>query len=188
MDNKPEKKQQPGTRSGQSRQNNNPVEEVKGLEKVIKIDRITKVVKGGKRLGFRAFIIKGDFEGSVGLGLAKSKEVPVAIKKGVERASKKQFKINLVKGTIPHPVVGKFGSCKVIMKPARPGTGVIAGGPVRIMLEALGVKNVVAKVLGSGNAINTARAALNGLLKLKDYDRQVKLRGKSLPVRIVGEE
>ncbi|NBV41281.1 30S ribosomal protein S5 [bacterium] len=152
------------------------------VEKVIRIDRINKVVKGGKRLAFRAFVIAGDQNGKVGLGLGKSKEVPSAIKKGVERARKHLISINIVNGTLPHEVIGEYGSAKVILKPARPGTGVIAGGAVRILLESLGLKNVVAKSLQSRNPINCAHAALTGLLRCKNLEQESAIRGKAIPV------
>lgn len=152
------------------------------VEKVIRIDRVNKVVKGGKRLAFRAFVISGDQNGNVAFGLGKSKEVPAAIKKAVERSKKSLRPIALVEGTIPHEVIGIFGSTRVIIKPAKPGTGVIAGGAVRILLEAAGYKNVYAKVLGSRNAINAARAAMEGLLQCKDKAVEEKLRGFTLPV------
>ena len=154
----------------------------KGIEKVIQIDRINKVVKGGKRMSFRAFVITGDQEGKVGFGLGKSKEVPSAIKKGVNKARKGLTAINVVGDTIPHPVIGKFGSSRVVMNPARPGTGVIAGGAVKILFEALGLKDIVAKSLGKGSALNTTKAAMNGLLQLKDLKEEEKKRGKALPV------
>lgn len=152
------------------------------VEKVIRIDRVNKVVKGGKRLAFRAFVISGDQNGRVSFGLGKSKEVPAAIKKGIERAKKNLRPVALIEGTIPHDVIGDYGSTRVIIKPAKPGTGVIAGGAVRILLEAAGFKNVYAKVLGSRNAINAARAALQGLLLCKNKETEEKLRGMSLPV------
>ena len=152
------------------------------VEKVIRIDRVNKVVKGGKRLAFRAFVISGDQNGKVSFGLGKSKEVPAAIKKGIERAKKNLRPIALVEGTIPHDVIGEYGATKVIIKPAKPGTGVIAGGAVRILLEAAGLKNVYAKVLGSRNAINAARAAMTGLLLCKNKESEEKTRGISLPV------
>jgi small subunit ribosomal protein S5 len=158
------------------------------IEKVIKIDRVNKVVKGGKRLAFRAFVISGDKEGQVGFGLGKSKEVPVAIKKGITKAKKSFAKINMVNGTLPHEVVGVFSSSKVILKPAKPGTGVIAGGPVRILLEAAGFKNVVAKSMGSRNAINTTKAAINGLLQCRNLKNEELKRGKKLPVYVKTEE
>jgi small subunit ribosomal protein S5 len=171
------------TSHGNKSKSNNNAPKEPGLEKVIQIDRINKVVKGGKRLSFRAFIIKGNQTGSVGFATGKSKEVPVAIKKGIEKAQKHQYRINIINDTIPHEIVGKYGSSKVILKPARPGTGVIAGGPVRIMLEALGVKDVVAKALGSNNALNTARATMDALLKLKHVETEEVRRGKKLPVK-----
>lgn len=156
--------------------------EVESIEKVIKISRVNKVVKGGKRLAFRAFVIVGDGKGKVGLALGKSKEVPAAIKQGIERAKKSQQAIEMIDGTIPHEVVGRFGSARVMIRPARKGTGVIAGGAVRVLLEALGLNDVVAKSHGSDNAINAAKAAMNGLMNLKNYDEECELRGKKLPV------
>lgn len=152
------------------------------VEKVIRVDRINKVVSGGKRLAFRAFVIVGDGESRVGLGVAKAKEVAAAIKKAVDRARKSMVSINMVNDTIPHEVDSSFGAAYVLLKPARPGTGVIAGGAVRILLESAGLKNVVAKSLRSRNPINSSRAAMSALLSLKNYDQQVVLRGKSLPV------
>lgn len=152
------------------------------IEKVIKINRVNKVVKGGKRLAFRAFCIVGDQNGKVGLALGKSKEVPLAIKQGIERAKKNLCEIITIDGTLPHEVRGKFGSASVLIRPARKGTGVIAGGPVRVLLEAVGFQDVVAKSLGSDNPINIAKAALNGLLSLKNYEDECKIRGKKLPV------
>lgn len=153
------------------------------VEKVIQISRITKVVSGGKRMAFRAFVIVGDGAGNVGIGLGKSKEVPAAIRKAVDHAKKSMVSLNLVEGTLPHETNGRFGASKVVLKPARPGTGVIAGGSIRILLEVAGFKNIVAKALGSNNAINSAKAGLDGLLKCKNYEEESKLRGKSLPVR-----
>jgi len=152
------------------------------IEKVIKINRVNKVVKGGRRLAFRAFVIVGDGKGRVGLALGKSKEVPSAIRQAMDRAKKKMVTIKIINGTIPHEVTGKFGAAHVLIKPAREGTGVIAGGAVRNLLEASGIHNVVAKSLGSENSINMAKAALEGLLSLKDYEIESELRGKPLPV------
>jgi small subunit ribosomal protein S5 len=157
------------------------------IEKVIRIDRITKVVKGGKRMAFRAFVISGDGKGSVGIGLGKSKEVPVAIKKAIEKARKSSSKVNITKGTLPHVIEAHFGASRVMMKPAKPGTGVIAGGAVRILLEALGLKDVVAKSLGSRNPINSAKAALVCLSTCKSLSEEVLVRGKALPVYISEE-
>ena len=169
-----------GTKSTKRQQEQ---KESDGLEeKVIKINRVTKVVKGGKRLGFRAVVIVGDYEGNVGIGVARSKEVPAAIQKASVRAKKDLESINVVGGTIPHEVVGKSGSAQVILRPAKSGTGVIAGGSVRILLELLGLKDVVAKSIGASNTINVAKAAMDGLLQLKDLKNEEEIRGKKLPV------
>lgn len=158
------------------------------VEKVIQISRVNKVVKGGKRLAFRSLVIVGDTKGHVGVGLGKSKEVPIAIKKAIEKAKKSMISVHLVGGTIPHQVTGVFGAARVFLKPAPPGTGVIAGGAVRILLEALGLRNIVAKSLGSDSSINTARAALNGLLQLRNLEEEIKLRGKTFNVRFFKDE
>ena len=147
------------------------------IEKVIKIDRVTKVVKGGKRLAFRALVIVGDGKGKVGLATARASEVPSAIKKAIERAKKTMVAVNIINGTVPHEVIGKFSASKVLLKPARVGRGVNAGGPVRILLEAVGLKDVVGKSLGSNNSINIAKAALVALTMLKSYSVEVKRRG-----------
>lgn len=157
-------------------------------EKVVQIRRVTKVVKGGKKMGFRAVVVVGDLAGSVGLGLGKAVEVASAIRKGVEAAKKNQVFITQVDGTIPHEIIGRFGASKVVLRPAPKGTGVIAGGAVRTILELCGLKNVVAKSIGSNNAINVARATLSGLIALKDYEEQKLLRGKDIKVKYVGIE
>lgn len=163
-------------------------EESSVVEKVIKIDRITKVVKGGKRLAFRAFVISGDQNGCVGYGLGKSKEVPVSIRKAIEKAKKNQKSVCMVSGSIPHEVVGEFGSARVLIKPAPPGTGVIAGGAVRILLEAAGFTDVVAKSLGSRNAINMAKAAMDGLLRCRDLKLEERRRSIKLPVYVQSDK
>ena len=150
-------------------------------EKLIKVNRVTKVTKGGKNLAFRAFVIVGDQNGTVGLATSKSKEVPVAIKRSIEKAKKNLNKINIIEGTIPHQIIGEFKSSKVILRPAPEGTGVIAGGSIRILLESVGLRNVVAKSLGSNNSLNMAKAALNGLMKLKNQQEEQNRRG----VRII---
>lgn len=142
------------------------------FEKVVKINRVTKVVKGGKRLAFRSFVICGDQKGSFGMGLGKSKEVPSSIKKAIERSKKNYSKINIINDTIPHVVYGQFGASRVIIRPAKKGTGVIAGGSVKVILEAIGIKNVVAKSLGSRNPINVARATYDALIKCKDLETE----------------
>ena len=157
-------------------------EQNKNFEKVLKIDRVTKVVKGGKRLAFRAFVIVGDKDGRTAYGLGKAREVPRAIKKALEKANKDLKSYNLVEGTIPHEIVGKFSSSKVIMRPASEGTGIIAGGAAKTIFESLGIRNIVAKVHGSRNPLNVAKATIDGLsklLKLKDVEES---RGIQIPV------
>lgn len=163
-----------------------PEEERKYKEKVVQVRRVTKVVKGGKKLGFRAVVVVGDLQSHVGLGIGKAAEVSTAIRKGVETAKKYQFEVPIIGLTLPHPVVGTFGASKVILRPAPKGTGVIAGGAVRIILELAGVKDVVAKSLGSPNAINVARATMRALNSLKKIEELEKLRGKKVRVKNVG--
>tara|TARA_A100001015_G_scaffold287982_1_gene358350 strand:+ start:575 stop:1090 length:516 start_codon:yes stop_codon:yes gene_type:complete len=157
-------------------------DEKKDFEKVVKINRVNKVVKGGKRLAFRAFTICGDQNGSFGMGIGKSKEVPVSIKKAIEKSKKTYKKVNIFDETIPHEVHGRYGASRVIIRPARKGTGVIAGGAVRIILEAIGIKNVVAKSLGSRNPINVAKATENALLKCKELSIEEKHREVSISI------
>jgi len=154
-------------------------------ERVVQVRRVTKVVKGGKRMGFRVLTVVGDRKGQVGVGIGKASEVSSAIRKGVELAKRSLIKISLVGGTIPHEVVGKLGSSNVLLRPAPSGKGVIAGGSVRIILELVGVRDVVAKSIGSSNAINTAKATLDALESLKSQEEQEALRGKPLNVRYV---
>ncbi len=142
------------------------------FEKVVKINRVNKVVKGGKRLAFRVFVVCGNKSGQVGLGIASAKEVPSAIKKALEKAKKNMISVNLYHDTIPHEVISKFGASKVIIKPAKEGTGVIAGGSLRTIMELLGIKNVVGKSIGSRNPINLAHASIKALLQLKDKETE----------------
>jgi small subunit ribosomal protein S5 len=154
-------------------------------EKVVNIARVTKVVKGGKKMGFRAVVVVGDMKSKVGLGIGKAAEVSAAIRKGVEAGKKGLLEIALYSGTIPHDVIGKFSASSVVLRPAPRGTGVIAGGAVRTILELCGVKNIVAKSIGSANPINVARATLDALGSLKRLDVLSAQRGKEPKVNYV---
>ncbi len=146
-------------------------------ERVVKINRITKVVKGGRRMRFAALVVVGDKKGRVGFGTGKAKEVPDAIRKATEAATKNVFKVKLVGSTLPHETVGQYGAAKVVIRPAADGTGVIAGGPVRAVLELAGVNNILSKCLGSRTPINLVRATVAGLKNMKSLDEVSKLRG-----------
>jgi small subunit ribosomal protein S5 len=147
-------------------------------DKVVYINRVAKVVKGGRRFSFTALVVVGDGEGTVGIGKGKASEVPEAIRKAIEHAKKTLLKFPIKERTIPHRVIGKFGSGIVVINPAVKGTGIIAGGAVRALLEVAGVHDVVAKSLRSHNPFNSVKAALNGLVGLKDPEAVMKLRGK----------
>jgi small subunit ribosomal protein S5 len=147
---------------------------------VVSINRVTKVVKGGKNLSFSALVVVGDGHGVVGFGVGKAREVPSAIKKGIEAAKKSLVRVPLIGTTIPHPVVGHYGAGSVLLKPAPDGTGIIAGGAVRAVVESAGIINVVTKSLGSDNAHNVVRATFAGLLGLKDPVAIARMRGKEL--------
>lgn len=149
-------------------------------EKVVHITRVAKVVKGGRRFGFRVVVVVGDGHGQVGVGVGRARDVPEAIRKGIERAKRSMIRVPRVGGTIPHEVVSEYGAAKVLLKPASPGTGVIAGGGARAVVEAAGIRDILSKSLGSSNMLNVVQATLLGLSRLKDVGEEARRRGVPL--------
>lgn len=160
-------------------------EEKEFEEKVVQVRRVCKVVTGGKRMGFRVLTVVGDRKGKVGLGIGKARDVAVAIRKGVEAAKKNLVSVPMVCDTIPHEVIGKLGASEVLLRPAPSGRGVIAGGSVRVVLELAGIRDVVAKSIGSSSAINCAKATISALSSLRKFEDEKAIRGKEFEVRFV---
>lgn len=149
-------------------------------EQIVSVRRVTKVVKGGKNFSFSALVVAGDGHGRVGYGLGKAREVPLAVAKATEKAKKNLVSVSLMETTIPHPVVGHFGSSKVVLRPASKGTGVIAGGAVRAVMEAVGIRDILTKCLGTNNPQNVVKAALDGLKRLQNTVNMASKRGKTV--------
>lgn len=156
------------------------IDETELIDKVVFINRVAKVVKGGRRFRFSALVVVGDGKGLVGVGYGKATEVPEAIRKGIENAKKSLYRIPLKGSTLHHQVMGRWGAAKVLLKPASPGTGVIAGGPVRALMEALGVKDILTKCIGTNNPNNVLKAVMQGLLSIRSPEDIAKVRGKKV--------
>ncbi|QJT07666.1 30S ribosomal protein S5 [Oceanidesulfovibrio marinus] len=150
------------------------------IEKIVYLNRVAKVVKGGRRFSFSALVVVGDGQGSVGFGLGKAQEVPEAIRKATERARKDMVKVPLIDGTLPYEILGRYGAGRVLLKPASKGTGIIAGGPVRAVMEACGVSDILTKAIGTNNPHNVLHATMAGLSSLRNADEVGAIRGKEL--------
>ncbi|OQX71166.1 MAG: 30S ribosomal protein S5 [Candidatus Cloacimonas sp. 4484_275] len=171
----------------EQKKNNSQVEDKFAVEKIVTTNRVAKVVKGGRNFSFNATVVVGNKEGRVGVGTGKANELVDAIRKAKEKASKNMFSVPIVKGTIPHEIIGRFGASKIMLRPASPGTGIIAGGPARAILEASGIENILTKSLGSNTPANVVKATVDGLSKLRTIKQVARFRGKTI-AELTGQE